>query len=141
MPFIRERPDLDKTLPMHANQMIWVMSAQGSAWFAGFILLNTRLGCLLVMIASPVFAVMYNLVEIIDYMEWEKTPPIPEGQEANADTPIFFGEEFWNKQKGHWPCPLYFNFIMTVLSTLMFILITIERSIQANEKAEERKKK
>ena len=88
------RPDLDKVMPWHANLMIWVLSAQGSAWIAAFILLNTRWGCLMVMVSSPMFAAMYNIVEIIDYMEWEKTSP--QG-EKEGRVPVFFGDEFWKK--------------------------------------------
>ena len=74
MPFILPRHDLADVIHLHANIMIWVMSAQGSAWFAGFILLNSRLGCLLVMASSPVFAGMYNIYDIIEFMDWEKSP-------------------------------------------------------------------
>ena len=74
LPFIMARHDLPQVIHYHANLIIWVLSAQGSAWIAGFILLNSRLGCYLALATSPVFAVMYNLFEIIEFMNWEKTP-------------------------------------------------------------------
>ena len=76
MPFINARPDLDKIIHLQAPLLIWVMTAQGSAWFAGWILLNTRLGCLLTFISCPVFGIMFNLVEILDKMGLERSPKI-----------------------------------------------------------------
>ena len=78
----------------------------------------------MVMVSSPMFAAMYNIVEIIDYMEWEKTSP--QG-EKEGRVPVFFGDEFWKKQRGEWPLSLNFNIATTILATVLFIFITIEK--------------
>ena len=48
-------------------------------------------------------------------------------------------EDFWNKQRGHWPCGLNFNIIMASLAAGLFLMITIEKSMIMKQRKQSRK--
>ena len=101
----------DPMLFQHSAPVLIVIHSQFSVLSAGFLLLNSRSGCLLSLASNISSILLYNVYELLTIIS------------KDTNTYGYFDEEFWQKQTT-WKCGLSFGLLQIAIALVLTVLMT-----------------